>query len=182
MIKNIFHKYKFDIGSDRLGPDLPFSHWKLHFSDLARNLCKRKFRYFGDNASFRFGAYAITCSKIMLGENVVIRPNTMLFADPREGDEGLIIIEDNVLIGSGVHVYVANHEYRDSHIDIYYQGHSKSKSVRIKKGAWIGANAIILPGVTIGEGAIVAAGSVVTKSVNDRTLVAGVPACEIKVI
>ena len=50
----------------------------------------------------------------------------------------------------------------------------------IKKNAWIGAGAIILPGVTVGENAIVAAGAVVNKDVADNTIVAGVPAKKIK--
>lgn len=50
------------------------------------------------------------------------------------------------------------------------------KSVRIKQGAWLGANVTVLPGVTIGENAIVGAGAVVTKDVPAKTVVAGVPA------
>ncbi|PST87803.1 acyltransferase [Photobacterium iliopiscarium] len=175
----VFKKYKFDINSDRLGPDLPFTHWKLHFSDLSKSLCKQKFYFFGDNAYFRPGAYAVTCSKISLGNNVVIRPGTMLFADPKEGNNGQIVIEDNVLIGSGVHIYVSNHEYRDPDVDIYFQGHSESKSVLIKKGAWIGANCTILPGVIIGENAVVGAGSVVTKNIPARNVYVGNPAVKI---
>ncbi|MFA5462066.1 MAG: hypothetical protein WC274_08305 [Sulfurimonas sp.] len=69
-------------------------------------ICTKKFKQFGKNAEFRAGAYAITCSKISLGNNVIIRPNCMLFADPRDKQEGEIIIEDNVMIGSGVHIYM----------------------------------------------------------------------------
>ena len=54
--------------------------------------------------------------------------------------------------------------------------------VRIKKGAWIGANATILPGVTIGKNVIVAAGAVVNKDVPDNMIVGGVPAKIIKSI
>ena len=50
----------------------------------------------------------------------------------------------------------------------------------IKKGAWIGARAVILPGVTVGEGAVVASGAVVTKDVAPRTIVGGNPARFIK--
>lgn len=50
------------------------------------------------------------------------------------------------------------------------------KSVRIKQGAWLGVNVTVLPGVTIGENAIVGAGAVVTKDVPANTVVAGVPA------
>lgn len=78
-----------------------------------RHLCEKKFKRFGENSEFRPGAYAEACSKIEIEKNVVIRPNTFLFADPTEGGGG-IVIEDNVLIGSGVHFYTNNHEFKDS--------------------------------------------------------------------
>ena len=111
--------------------------------------------------------------------NVVIRPTTMLFADVRENGAE-ILIEDDVLIGSGVHFYVVNHSFNNSNEPIIHQGHDESKSIIVKTGAWIGANAIILPGVTIGKNSVVAAGSIVTKSVLDYTLVAGNPAKTIR--
>lgn len=182
MINTIIKKYKFDKYSDRLGPDCPFTHWKLYFKNSMQELCKKKFKSFGKNAEFRAGAYAITCSKISLGEGVIIRPSCMLFADPREGKEGEIIIEDNVMLGSGVHIYVANHRYDLKNIDIINQGHYSAKTVILKKGCWIGANTVILPGVTIGENSVIGAGSVVTKDVPSRALVAGSPAKLIKEI
>ena len=182
MIKSLLAKRKFDVKADRLGPDCPFTHWRLYIKSTMSKLCKNKFKSFSETSEFRAGAYAVTCSKISLGKSVVIRPNTMLFADPREGGEGQIIIEDNVMLGSGVHIYVANHEFSDPSVDIIYQGHQSPQSVLIKKGAWVGANSIILPGITIGENAVVGAGSIVTVSVKDRCVVAGNPAKLIKII
>lgn len=175
MIKAICKKRKFDLSTDRLGPDCPFTHWKLYFENTKEKLCKKMFAYFGDGADFRAGAYAVNCSKIELGENVIIRPNTMLFADPR-GHVANIVIADNVMIGSGVHIYTANHKFSDSSIEIMFQGHFELKPVQIGKGAWIGANCTILPGVVIGENSVIAAGSVVTKSIPSYSLYAGVPA------
>ena len=111
MIQEIVSKYRFDKNSDRIGPDCPFTHWKLYFKSSMVTLCQQKFSYFGKNAEFRPGAYAICCSKISIGDNVIIRPGTMLFADPREGENGSITIEENVMIGSGVHMYVHNHRF-----------------------------------------------------------------------
>ncbi|PTB31260.1 acyltransferase [Photobacterium phosphoreum] len=179
MIRNLLDKYKFDIHGDRLGPDLPFTHWRLYFNKLSDKLCKKKFKRFGLNASFRPGAYAITCSQISLGNNVVIRPLTMLFASSIDPN-GTITIEDNVLIGSGVHIYVSNHEFKNNNKDIFSQGHQSALPVFIKKGAWIGANSIILPGVTIGTNAVVGAGSVVTKDIPARTVFVGNPAMKIR--
>ena len=179
-LSNLYAKYKFDIQSDRLGPDCIFTHWRLFFKKSMIKLCKKKFARFGDGAEFRPYAYAIVTSKIFIGKSVIIRPNTMLFAYPSQEKEGSIYIEDDVMIGSGVHIYVANHRFDLNDKNIIKQGHSKPKSVYIKEGAWIGANSIILPGVTIGKNSVVGAGSVVTKSFPDRVLVAGNPAKIIK--
>ncbi len=67
----------------------------------------------------------------------------------------------------------------DAH-DILYEGYKKVKEVNIGNNVWIGAKAMIMKGVTIGDGAIVAAGAVVTKDVPEKALVAGVPAKVIK--
>lgn len=176
MIKDIFNKYKFDRNSDRIGPDCPFTHWKLFFKTISKKLCRSKFLYFGKNAEFRPGAYAITCSKISLGNNVIIRPGTMLFADDIESGNGYIYIEDNVMLGSGVHLYANNHKFDDSTKDIIFQGYYDAMDIVLKKGCWIGANSTILAGVTIGENTVVGAGSVVTKSFPSRVLIAGNPA------
>ena len=78
----------------------------------------RKFKYFGEGAEFRPGAYAEACSKISIGNNVVIRPGTFLFADPMDGGAG-IVIEDQVLIGPSVHLYTNNHEFSDASKTIF---------------------------------------------------------------
>ena len=67
----------------------------------------------------------------------------------------------------------------DAH-DILYEGYQKEKEVNIGNHVWIGAKAMIMKGVTIGDGAIIAAGAIVTKDVPARSLVAGVPAKVIK--
>ena len=180
MIKALRTKIKFDVKSDRLGPDCPFTHWRLYFKNTMQRLCKQKFKHFPDSAEFRAGAYAIVCSKISLGENVVIRPNTMIFADPREGDAGSVVIEDNVMLGSGVHIYASNHRFDLPNENIIDQGHSSAQTVILQKGCWLGANVVVLPGVTIGKNAVVGAGSIVTKDVPDRVVVAGNPAKVIK--
>lgn len=138
-------------------------------------LCKRKFKYFADSAEFRPGAYAIGCSGICIGSRVVIRPGCMLFADPQVPDVA-ITIEDDVMLGSGVHIYLGNHNFADPAVPIIDQGHAAPRAVTLKRGCWVGACVIILPGVVVGENAVVGAGSVVTRSVPPRTLVAGNPA------
>lgn len=182
MIKGLLNKRKFDIYSDRLGPDCPFTHWRLFFKKSMQLLCKKKFKHFPSSAEFRAGAYAIACSKISIGKNVIIRPNTMFFADPREGLDGSIIIEDDVMLGSGVHIYTGNHRYDLPNVNLINQGHSPAQTVVLKEGCWLGANVIILPGVTIGKNSVVGAGSVVTKSIPNRVVVAGNPAKILKTL
>ena len=180
IINEIINKYKYCMKADRIGPDIPFTHWKLYFKSEMLKLCKKKFYKFADTAEFRAGAYAIGCSQISIGERVVIRPNTMLFAETCEKVIPSIIIEDEVLMGSGIHIYIHNHKFDNPNIPLIDQGYNPDKQVVLKKGCWIGANTIILPGVTIGENTVIGAGSVVTKSIPDRVVAVGVPAKVIK--
>jgi len=176
-LSEIIDRVRFWRNADRLGPDIPLTHWRLHFKSTMRALCSEKFRHYGAGAEFRPGAYAVVCSKISIGANVVVRPGTFLFADPREGG-GEITIEDGVLLGSGIHFYTINHEFSDTGRPIIEQGHRDahaSNSIVIGRGSWIGAGAILLPGVTLGENAVVGAGTVVTKPVPPRVVFAGNP-------
>lgn len=92
---------------------------------------------------------------------------------------GPVCIGNNVNLAQGITVTALNHNFADSSRKIDEQGIS-TKPVVIGDDVWIGANAVILPGVTIGRHVVVAAGAVVTKDVPDYSLVAGVPAKEIK--
>lgn len=92
---------------------------------------------------------------------------------------GGVTIGDRVLIGYRTQILSSNHNIPMLPEHIFYAGHIH-KEVIIEEDVWIGANCIILPGVTIGKGAVVAAGSVVTKDVPSNTIVGGVPARIIK--
>lgn len=183
-LPEIFSRIKFWNNADRIGPDILLTHWRLYFKSTMKKLCIKKFKHFGLGAEFRPGAYAEACSKISIGNNVVIRPGTFLFADPTDGG-GSIIIEDKVSIGPGVHFYTNNHKFSDASQVIYDQGYpdpTENDSIVLKKGCWVGAAVIILPGVTIGENAVVGAGSVVTKNIPAFTVAVGNPAKVIKSI
>lgn len=180
-MSEIWDRIKFWKEADRLGPDFPYTHWRLHFKSTMVALCKRKFKYFADGAEFRPGAYAVCCSKISLGRRVVVRPGGLLHASSYEGG-GEVIIEDDVMLGQGVHVYVDKHRFDNPALPVIDQGDFPPESVVIKKGCWIGANVIILPGITIGANSVVGAGSVVMKSIPDRVLAAGNPAIVIRKI
>jgi acetyltransferase-like isoleucine patch superfamily enzyme len=109
-IVDLIKKIKFDLTADRLGQDIPFTHWKLFFPNSMRALCLKKFKKFGEFAQFRPGAYAVGCSQIKIGKRVVIRPGCRLFGESQELDL-TITIEDDVMLGSGVHIYINNHRF-----------------------------------------------------------------------
>ena len=88
---------------------------------------------------------------------------------------GPVTIGNHVNLAQGITVTALNHNFDDVERRIDEQGVS-TQPVVIGDDVWIGANAVILPGVTIGHHVVVAAGAVVTKDVPSRTLVAGVPA------
>ena len=94
-------------------------------------------------------------------------------------DLGGITIEDDVLIGPGAYLLSVNHQLKPKQ-----RKELELKPVVIERNAWIGAKAMILPGVTIGENAVVAAGAVAvaSKNVPANTVVADIPARIIKKI
>jgi maltose O-acetyltransferase len=90
---------------------------------------------------------------------------------------GSVSISKNTLIGPGVVFETVNHGLH------YEAGKSRGATIgriEIAEGVWIGCNAVILPNVAIGKGAVVAAGAVVTRNVESNTVVGGVPAKQIK--
>ena len=101
------------------------------------------------------------------------------------GDEVMIDVRGGVTLGDDV--TVSNRATIVTHINVGYEDHplqkfypTKESPVVIKRGAYIGTGAMILPGVTVGRESVVGAGAVVTKDVPDRVVVAGVPARIIK--
>ena len=110
---------------------------------------------------------------ITIGENVSINRYTIVTAKDK------ISIGNNVLIGSNVIINSGNHNYEKLDIPIYKQGHSTAPII-IEDDVWIGSNACILAGVSIGKGSIIGAGAVVTKSVESYSVMGGVTARLIK--
>lgn len=108
---------------------------------------------------------------IQIGKNVFINHACSFL------DMGGITIEDHVLIGPKVNLVTENHP-----LDPLDRRALICKPILVKRNAWIGAGATILPGVTIGENAVVAAGAVVSKDVPDNAIVGGVPAKFLKSI
>ncbi len=110
---------------------------------------------------------------IHMGSRIIVNVGCYL------SGEGGLRIEDEVLIGPGAKLLSAGHEYDNKPVSIYRHSLTYG-TVTVEKGAWIGAGAIILEGVSVGKGAVVGAASVVTKNVPAFSVVAGNPARVIK--
>ena len=104
-----------------------------------------------------------------IGKNVFINFNCVFL------DLGGITIEDGVLIAPKVSILSEGHPISPNERQSLVPG-----PIHIRKNAWIGAGATILPGITVGENAVVAAGAVVSKDVPANTVVGGIPAKQIK--
>ena len=104
---------------------------------------------------------------VKIGRNVVVMPGCLMMS------AGGITIDDGALIAANVQLISNNH-------DLYERQVITCKPVHIGKNAWIGAGATILPGVTVGDNAVVGAASVVTRDVEADMIVVGNPARFIK--
>jgi acetyltransferase-like isoleucine patch superfamily enzyme len=149
------------------------------FSFLERALAYVKTRALYQSLG-KFGAGSRICYPfdirgnhfVFIGSQVYIGPRVMIGAD--EGAE--IYIEDAVMFGPEVKLIPGDHRYDMPGLEIRDSGRGEGSPIVVKKGAWVGAAAILLKGVTIGEGSIVGAGSVVTTDVPPFEIWAGNPA------
>lgn len=110
--------------------------------------------------------------RIFIGDDC--RIHRMSYLDAAGG----IKIGSHSGISSGTQIYSVNHKYKDKDRLYYHQGYDRAKVV-IEEDVWVGAQALIMAGVTIRKGTIVAAGSVVTKDSEEYSVIAGVPAKKI---
>ena len=109
------------------------------------------------------------------GKNIKIGKNVFINACCRFQDQGGIEIGDGSLIGHNTTIATLNHDFNPAK-----RQNLTPRPVKIGKNVWIGSDCTILPGVEIGDGAIIGAGSVVTKSVPKNTIAVGNPARVIK--
>ena len=123
----------------------------------------------GENSRIMAPIAGAAFNYIEIGNNVFINSNSLLMA------RGGITIEDDVMLAANVQLLSNNHDEYDRQVLL-------CKPIHIKKGAWIGAGASVLPGVTIGKYAIVGAGAIVTKDVGDYEVAVGVPAKIVKTL
>jgi acetyltransferase-like isoleucine patch superfamily enzyme len=105
--------------------------------------------------------------------NLTIGANTLITGPLSIDLEAPVQIGDRVRVGHDVLLLTVDHRIGDPD---YRCGESVARPISIGDGSWLGSRVVVLPGVSIGEGAVVAAGAVVTRDVPPNTLVAGVPA------
>ena len=91
-----------------------------------------------------------------------------------------VFLEESVLLARNVYISDHIHKYSEIDVPILAQGLDKIKPVLIKRGAWLGQNVVVCPGVTIGVGAVVGANSVVNQDIPDYAVAVGSPAKVVK--
>lgn len=136
---------------------------------LLKNLAK----HVGENVSVQPNVYLFNVQQLSIGNNVSIHPLTYIEA------YGGVEIGNDVSIAHGTTIMAVTHDFKNLSIPIKDQGIT-GLPIKIENNVWIGAKATILGGNVIGADSIIGAGAVVTKNVKKSTIVAGVPAKNIR--
>lgn len=147
-----------------------------------RAILEQLFARLGNNVLIDIPFYTDHGVHTSIGNNVIVGMNCIFI------DNNKITIGNNVMIASGVQLCTATHPLRaqDRIVKNWNEDmqrnwyHSQTKEISIGSNVWIGANVIVLPGVTIGDNSTIAAGSVVNKDIPSDTLAMGVPCKPVK--
>jgi acetyltransferase-like isoleucine patch superfamily enzyme len=130
----------------------------------------RKLSSLGESVIINSGVFFSGYKNIKIADCVYIGQNVKILAENAKVDIGA-----NTLIAPNVIINSRNHNFKKKNILIKNQGYSNLDTV-IGSDVWVGANSMVLAGVNVGDGAVIAGGSVVTKDVPAYTVVGGVPA------
>lgn len=157
-----------------LAKKMPSSDSPLSFGakKIRAHICSNIFDQTGSHINIEKNVFFGGGHGISIGDDSGIGLNARI--------QGPLTIGKGVMMGPDVLIYTRNHEVSRTDIYMIEQGDTEPNPVMIEDDVWIGARAVILPGVTIGKGAIIAAGAVVSKSVEAYDIVGGVPAKVIK--
>ena len=139
----------------------------MPYTDEYNDLVKQLFGEIGEGSRVMPPTTVVRGQNVKIGKRVVIMNNSLFMS------AGGITIEDDVLVAANAQLISNNHD-PDEHAIL------TCKPIVLKHNCWIGAGATILPGVTVGENAIVGAGAVVTKDVEPNAIVGGIPAKRLK--
>lgn len=124
------------------------------------------------HSTFNIGGTSQISRDFVAGEYSYVGNNCMIYPG--------VSIGRYTMLAQNVQIIGADHNYLTAGMPATFSGRPKLKRTKIGRDVWIGANAIIMAGITIGDGAIIAAGSVVTKDIPPFSIVGGVPAKVIK--
>ncbi len=129
----------------------------------------------GDGVLIGAGSWLIVPEQRAPGPNIVIHDRVRMNTTSVSA-VSRVELEEGVAIARGCYISDHSHGFDDPQTPIRYQSITRVAPVLIRRGAWLGQNCVVMPGVTIGRGSVVGANSVVLHDVPDRTIVAGVPA------
>jgi len=158
---------------------IPIYRYLFHIYSTARvglymSVLKLKIRHLGDYCRIYY-AYFTEPYNVTIGHHVAINRNCEFITT-----NSIIDIGNYVMIGPGVTFIAQNHDTSNWQIPMIFTSKYRIGNIHIHDDVWIGARAIILSGVTIHRGAVIAAGSVVTRDVPPFAIVGGIPAKIIK--
>lgn len=149
-----------------IAKNVPYSYSKFNFGQLylRRWVLKYLSPKVGVNVNLERKVWIVNWNNVEIGNNSGIGMNSRI---------GSVKIGSNVLMGPECCILTNNHEFENINKPMRDQGYRGESSVTIEDDVWIGQRVIILPGITIGKGSIVGAGSVVTKSVDEFSVIGG---------
>lgn len=159
--------------------------WRLMYEIVARRISGAYWFYPFNRFGYAFRRFCVKHFIETCGVNLRLGPGVSLTFKNVIGDHAIIndncrlqdcVIGDYALIAPEVYTVIRNHNYEDPHTPISQQGYADVQPPIIHRDVWLGARVMLLPGVTIHEGAVVASGAVVTKDVHPFEIVGGVPA------
>lgn len=148
-------------------PTQPMPGWRFGYA-FRRFLVKRIFKKCGEEVIVKQKVYFGSGSDIFIGDRSQLGHNARIDHDT--------VIGSDVIMGPDVVIMSSSHAFENITLPINMQGAMAKRPVYIGNDVWIGTRVIILPGVKIGDGAVVGAGSVVTNDIPPLAVVAGVPA------